>query len=323
LLGGASYTSFVNGSTLPGAWDIALDIPVIDAATSQGFSTVSIFGVSIQEIMQANDLTGKNISISGGMQAGLPLANPAQAGVLVAGVINQSFGNWEGTNMSLDLVVAPGSAISSSNNTGGTGSLKAPKNLTLNWQGGQPLGPALQSCLQTGFPGYTVNVNISPNIVPRSGDNPGGIFPTLGNLSESMLAMSMSIVKTTGYRGVRIVPNGSTIEVFDGTVTPKGNPIAIAYTDLIGQPTWIQSPNISTKVVMRAQGLKVGAQFTLPPTVVTNTADANSNIINQRATFQGGFSIVSLRHVGRYRNPSGDGWCTVIEGAPNNGGVAR
>jgi hypothetical protein len=291
---------------------------VIDAATSQGFSTVTIFGVSIQEIMQANDLKGKNISISGGMQKGLPLANPAQAGVLVTGVINQAFGNWEGTNMSLDLVVAPGPAMMSSNNTGGPGSLKAPKNLTLNWPGGQPLGPALQSCLQTGFPGYTVNVNVSPNLVRPSGDNIGGIFPTIGNLCESVRGMSTSIVKTTGYAGVSMVMNGSTIEVFDGTAQQNGNPIQIAFTDLIGNPTWIQSPNISVKVVMRAQGLKVGAKFMLPPTVVNNTADANSNLINQRATFQGGFSIVSLRHVGRYRNPAGDGWVTVIEGAPNN-----
>lgn len=315
-LGGASYTSFVNGKTLPGAWDVLLDIPVIDAATSQGFSLARVYGVSVQEIAQASDLNGKNIAIAGGMQAGLPLANPAQAGPLVSGVVNQAFGNWEGNVQTLDLVISPGTAMPDQNNAGGSGSAAKPKNLTLNWQGGQPLGPALKSCLQVGFPGYTVNVNISDQIVRPAGDNIAGANATLGNLAESCRAMSRSIVKTPGYAGVSVVMTGKTINVFDGTAQGQGADVQIAFTDLIGQPTWIQSPNISAKVVMRSTGLKIGAGFTLPQTVVVNSADANSNLINQRATFQGGFTMVGIRHVGAFRNPSGDAWVTVIEGAP-------
>src|ERR1700691_4540020 len=79
LLGGATYTSFVNNQTLPGAWNVELDLPVIDAATSQGFSLARVWGISNAEIAQANNLAGKNIAIYGGMQKGLPLANPAQS----------------------------------------------------------------------------------------------------------------------------------------------------------------------------------------------------------------------------------------------------
>ena len=61
------------------------------------------------------------------------------------------------------------------------------------------------------------------------------------------------------------------------------------------------------KLVMRGD-LSIGRQIFLPDTVVLNSADANSYIINQRATFQGGFDIVSLRHIGAYRNPAGDAW---------------
>jgi hypothetical protein len=315
-LGGATYSSFVNGKTLPGAWQVELDIPVIDAATSQGFSYVRVFGISLQEVMQSNDLTGKNIAVYGGMQKGLPLANPAQAGLLVSGNVFQCFGNWQGPVMTLDFVIAPGPAMGS--NPGGVGTLAKPRNLTLNWQGGQPLGPALQSALQTGFPGFTVPTpQISSSIVRPAGDTPSGFYSTLEQLAQAVRAISKSIVKTSGYAGISIVPNGSTINVFDGTQQSSNNSVAIAFQDLIGQPTWIESPNISFKTVMRAD-LSVGQQVTLPKTIITNTSQASSSLVNQKATFQGGFTVVSERHVGDYRAASSEAWVSVFEAAPNN-----
>jgi hypothetical protein len=313
-LGGASYTSFINNQTLPAAWQIELDIPVIDAATSQGFSMLRVWGISLQEIAQANNLNGKNIQVFGGMAKGLPLANPAQAGQLVSGNIFQCFGNWQGTVMTLDFVISPVPA--SGSNPGGIGTLGKPRNITLNWQGGQPLGPALQSSLQTAFPGFTVPTpKISSNIVLPSGDTPSGFYSTLEQLAQAVRTLSRSIVKTSGYAGVSIVPVGNTINVFDGT-QPSGQPVAIQFQDLIGQPTWIDSPNISFKTVMRAD-LSVGQQITLPKTIVTNSQNAASSLVNQKATFQGGFTIVSMRHVGDYRAPSAEAWVTVFEAAPN------
>jgi len=313
LLGDQTYGSFVNGQTLPGAWNVELDIPVIDAATSQGFASARVWGVSFQEIAQANDLTGKRIDIYGGMQKGLPLANPKQAGLLVSGTVYQCFGNRKGVDQTLDFVISPGAPTSS--NPGGTGTLKNPKNFTLNWQGGQPLGPALKSALQTAFPGYTVNVNVSPNIVRPAGDTPTGFYSTFEQLAQDARTMSTSIVKTPGYAGISLVANGTTINVSDGTVAPTAGTIQIEFQDLIGQPTWIESPNIQFNTVMRAD-LAVESQIMLPPTLITNTQQANSFIVNQKATFQGGFSIISLRHVGSFRQPSADAWLTVCEGAP-------
>lgn len=310
LLGGATYTSYVNGRTLTAAWNVELDIPVIDAATSQGFALARVWGISLAEIAQSNDLIGKNIEIYGGMQKGLPLANPAQAGLLVSGTIFQCFGNWIGNDQTLDFVIMPGSA--SASNPGGPGTLAKPKNLTLNWQGAQQLGSALKSCLETGFPGYTVAVNVSPNIVRPTGDSPIGFYPTLEQLGQAVRAISKSIVQTKGYPGISIVINGTTITATD---SPQGSATAIAFQDLIGQPTWIESPNIQIKTVMRAD-LRVLAPITLPQTITTNTQQANSQILNQRANFQGGFYVISMRHVGTFRQPSADAWVTVIEAAP-------
>ncbi len=288
-----------------------MDIPVIDAATPQGFAIARVWGVSLQEIGQARDLVGKNITIAGGMQKGLPLAKPAQSGTLVSGVVFQAFGNWIGTDMTLDFVIAPGPMAS---NAGGVGTLAKPRNLTLNWQGGQQLGPALQQCLQTGFPGYTVKMNISANIVPRAGDTPSGFYSTLEQLTQVVKAMSLSLVQTKGYAGVSIVVTGTTINVFDGS-GQAGTTTQIAFEDLIGQPTWIESPNIQFKTVMRAD-LALFSSIKLPPAVITNTQQANSQIVNQRLNFQGGFKVISLRHVGNFRQPSADAWVSVVEAAP-------
>jgi hypothetical protein len=312
LLGGATYTSFVNGQTLPGAWDVELDLPVIDAATSQGFSTVRVWGISLAEIGQARDLIGKNIAVYGGMQKGLPLANPAQSGLLVSGNVFQAFGNWIGLDQTLDFVITPGSATASF--AGGIGTLRSPINLTLNWPQGQPLSSALRACLSTAFPGYTINMSISPSIVRPGAE--AGYYPTLEQLAQYCRRTSLEVIKDAGYAGVSIVPQGTTISVFDGSVAAGGSAAQINFVDLIGQPTWIESPNISIKTVMRAD-LAVGKQILLPPTLITNTQQASSNIVNQRVSFQGGFFIVSLRHVGRFRQPTADAWVTVIEASPN------
>jgi hypothetical protein len=321
LLSDASYTSFVSvpgltgiGSTLPGAWDIELDIPVIDAATPQGFPTLRVWGISIQEINQATDLVGKNIAIFGGMQKGLPLAKPQQSGQLVAGTIFQAFGNWIGTDMTLDIVVMPGTSTGSQ--VGGVGTLAVPKNIVLTWPAGQTLATALKNCLSTAFPSATVNISISDKLV-RPGDE-GHAVPTLQQLAQFCRQTSFDIIKDAGYAGVSILPagNNNTIYVFDGTGT-KGNATAIAFEDMIGQPTWLEAGMISVKTVMRAD-LQVQQQVTLPQALITNTQIANSSLINQKLTFQGGFFVQTLRHVGRYRQPSADAWVTVAELSPNN-----
>ena len=312
LLGGATYTSFVNGKTLPNAWNVELDIPVIDAATSHGFSLARVWGISNAEIAQSNDLNGKNIAIYGGMQKGLPLANPAQSGLLVSGTVFQCFGNNIGLDRTLDFVISPGPASGSS--PGGIGTLKSPKNFTLNWTAGAPLSGPIQTALQTAFPGCTVKVDIDASIV-RPNHEPG-FFPTLEQFAQYCRQTSLNIVKTKGYAGVSIVQIGTTINVFDGSAATSGTAKQINFTDLIGQPTWIKSPNISIKTVMRAD-LAVGSQIKLPQTVVTNSAQANSSLVNQKTSFQGEFKIISLRHVGNFRQSLGDSWVTVIEAAPN------
>jgi hypothetical protein len=127
---------------------------------------------------------------------------------------------------------------------------------------------------------------------------------------------SFGIIKTKNYPGVSIVPlpNGG-FSVFDGTST-QPSAKQINFQDLIGQPTWLEGQLISVKTVMRAD-FAVGAPVQLPQTLIQNNAAVFSSLVNLTATFQGGFTVQSIRHVGNFRQPSADAWCTVFELAPN------
>src|SRR5688572_13631719 len=100
------YTSHPGGTRSPpdpGALQVELDVLRLPYGQAAAQSWVKIWGIPLETVTQGNNLNFKNIMIKGGMGKGLPLANPKQAGPLVAGQIIQAFGNWVGTDMTLDL----------------------------------------------------------------------------------------------------------------------------------------------------------------------------------------------------------------------------
>lgn len=306
--GGATYTSHSLGQSNPGALNVEMDIPVVPFATPMGAAMVRIWGISVQEIGQASNLNGKDIQVYGGMQAGLPLANPAQAGLLVQGFVFQAFGNWINTEMTLDLIINPGPSPN------GIGTAAAPRNIVLNWKANQPLSTALKNALSSAFPGYQQSINISANIVRPSDEV--AYFNSVLELAQWVKETSKSIVKTDGYAGVDLVLFEKTFAAYDGTVAPTNAVKQIQFQDLIGQPTWIDAPLIQWKCPMRAD-IKVGDRITLPPSQITNTQQAATSLVNQSVNFQGGFTVSLVRHVGNFRQPDAASWATVFEGYPS------
>lgn len=303
VVGDKTYTSLGD----PGALNVELDIPVVPFATPMGFALVRVWGVSLADIGQATNLVGKPAQVFGGMAAGLPLANPAQAGLLAQGYVFQAFGNWIGVEQTLDLIIAPGSSPT------GTGSPAAPANIVLNWKKGQTLGQAVQTALQTAFQGFQISVNVRSNLVRQSDEV--GYFHSVGELAQFVKQASKDIVKDATYAGVDVVLAGTQFTVYDGSKQTGGSGKQIAFQDLIGQPTWIEAPLIQWKTAMRAD-IKVGDNVTLPPSQITNTQQAQSSIVNQRLNFQGGFTVALVRHVGNFRQPDAASWVTVFEGYP-------
>jgi len=312
----SSYTSFVNGQTLGGALNIELDIPISTYAVPQQGGWLSIYGVSIQEIQQSQNLVGCNVQLFAGMKKGLPLAKPAQSvDPIMEGQIFQCFGNWVGTNMMLQMVFQPG-----------TGRIDAPINLVLDWKANTPLRQAiLAAFLPFVQNGYTVTIGISDDL--KQASDQVGPYPTLATFASEILNLSRQQqflgIKPLGggvYGGVKITIRGKTIFVYDGTanvgLATYDNPIDIAFEDLMGQPTWVQPNVINFKTVMRSD-LAVGSYvklpsqlsvlgITLPPAAFPGAAARN------QSTFKGKFEIVSLHHMGNFRQADGAAWVSIF-----------
>lgn len=318
----ATYTSWVDGVSLPGALNIELDIPVAPAAQAKQGAYVKVWGVSREEISQSNDLAGCGITIYAGMKKGLPLAKPEQSQApLVEGQIFQAFGNWEGTQQSLDLVLQPA-----------VGTLESPVNLTVNWEQNQTLGTALQTALDNALKknGFEVKVAISSSLKTQA-QAPGN-YPTLQSLAAEIKLITLDKqfqgIKPLGggpYTGVDIYVRGKVIYVVDGTQNVGANtfdtPKQIMFEDLIGQPTWLGPNVINFKAVMRSD-IGVSDYVKLPsnlasPYVLTTPGAAFSNVPSRsQSTFKGKFWIREAHQFGNFRQADARSWVTSFNALP-------
>ena len=306
--GGTVFTSHVNGQNDRGALQVELDIPVAAFANpGNAGAFVKVWGIPLSMISQSKNLNRKRIKVFGGFKQGLPLAKPQQSGLLVQGWIYQAFGNWQGTDMSLDLIIQAGPPPADDK------PLDYPKNISLIWKKGQGFAEAIKNALGPAFQGYKVNANISPNLTALE-DSPG-VYPSLSVFAQYVSQVSKVLIKDPNYSGVDITITGTTINVIDNSASPSSGTKQIAFNDLVGQPTWIEAPSIAFKTMMRAD-LKIGDEVQMPKTVIKNTQQAMSALINQKAAQQGTFIVTSMHHFGNYRQPDGYSWVTEFNAVP-------
>ena len=239
------------------------------------------------------------------MSPGFPLANPSQARLLVNATIWQAFGNWIGTEQTLDLILTPP-----------FGDAMAPVNYTLNWKAGTPLAQALQQTLSAALPAYTYELAISPRLVMNRDQI--GIYGSLEALNAFLLPLSKSIITDTGYAGVQLTFDGSTVRAFDFAATSapgaSSPTITIGFQDLIGQPTWIATKTISVKTVLRGD-ITIASTVSLPQGLVSTTAAAQTGLTGRAdlTTFSGPYQAVEIHHYGNYRQPSAESWASVFK----------
>lgn len=302
---GRLWTSFPGGKNDPGALNVQLDLLAYVQAIPMGNSTVSIDGVALADLLQAQQFAGMNITVKGGMQAGLPLAKPSQSGVLIQGQIYQSFGNWVGTDQNINFVIVPA-----------TYTFARPGNFVVNWQKGQSLSDALAATLNAAYPGYARTMHIGSYIAnaPRVAH-----FHTLAQLAKWL----KSITKGPNSAGVDIAIKAKTIMVADGSVKTKA--VQLDFTDLVGQPKWIDVNRMQFATIMRAD-IQVFSHVTMPvglqnvPGIVQTAAASLPSSLKYKTSFQGEFVIISVRHIGNFRDPDGAQWVTIFEAVPNVGG---
>jgi hypothetical protein len=309
--GGTTFSSRLNGMNNPGALDIEGEIQTYNAAEPQGNSYVKIHGVGLGMIGQASNLNGMGIMLFGGMAKGLPLATAqsTQSGLLAQGTVFQAFGNWQGTDQTLDLIFNPG-----------TLDADLAAFITFNWQPGVPLAQALASTLSQAFPNFTQRINVA-NLVRSYAS--GGAYQNIWQFADVLKDLTKKLgasIFGPQYPGVQIVCVGNVVHAYDTTVEAPVK--MIAFQDLVGQPTWIDSATISFKTVLRAdispsaeiqfpQGVQAPFALTSPTAAAAPGAPASS-----KTAFQGNFFVHTVHHYMHFRQPDGDSWASVFTASP-------
>lgn len=298
-----TWSSHPNGTYDPGALQIEFDALVGPYGTPTGGSTITVHGIPLQDLTQAQQFAGMSLELKAGMRAGLPLVNPSQAGTILKGLIFQSFGNWEGTDQTLDFVIIPGAFT---NDT--------PGNIVLNWKAGTQLSAALQQTFSIAYPAMQVSMNISGDLVQNHDE-----IHVCGTLDE-LAQLVGDITEGAFDNRVQIGIQAGKLIAYDGTYSPS--PTKLVFTDLIGQPTWIAVNTIQIKTVMRAD-LQMGGMISMPqgmqdqPGIITTTQSAYPSSIKYQTTFQNNFVVQELRQVGNFRSRDAAEWCTILNCVTN------
>jgi hypothetical protein len=291
-----------NGHPIMTALNIEIDLPVTQYSVAEGAGSLRIWGIPIDDIKQSTQMRGMSIQIFGGMQQGLPLANPQQAGLLLQGTIQQCFANWIGTSQTLDFVIMTP-----------TGTISQKNNYVLNWKKGTPLHDAILQTLNVAVPGSSVDITISKKLILNHDEF--HYCGTLTELAKYIKQLSIAIIGGA-YTGVDISMSQGNIYVDDGTGSNANSSKQIEFIDCIGQPTWAPSPSVSGATVIQVTcvmrgDIRVNDYVTLPKSQITTLPGAQSQFY--QIDFNGQFSVTSMRHVGNFRHPDAQAWISTFD----------
>jgi hypothetical protein len=305
------WTTLPNGVNDPGALQVEFDFfSYLDAGSGTDGSTITIHGVPLTDITQAQQFagatpgSGMQIIVKGGMSAGLPLNDPKQSGLILSGQIFQSFGNWVGTEMNLNFVVY-----------GSLSTIKSPGNFVMNWKAGTTLADALTQCIKvayrTSYPNLSVTSRIARYVNTHDRMHVVSTLSQLGKWASKTTQAPVFV--STPINGGIIISDGST----------AGKLKQIAFNDLIGQPTWNAVNTMQLTTVMRAD-IQIGDFIKMPqgsqgaPGFVQTAAASTPTGLKYKTAFQGDFIVRSVRQVGNFRDVQGSSWATVFECSPQS-----
>lgn len=290
-----TLTGRVNGAALK----VEFDIPVADLNTPMGNNFIRVWGIPFNDISESLNYNDQTITFAVGMSPGLPLATATSkfAGLVVTGTIIQAFGNFQGTLLSLDLIM-----------TGITMTPFKPKNLSFNWLKGTPLSQAIKQTIAVALPGYLCNVNISNKLVYT--ETQPGFYANLDQFAAYLYATSKAIITDKKYTGVRLSVANNVVTVSDNS-TNQTPSIILNLNDFTAQPTWIDFATVQFDVVSRSD-LVPGIVVGLPPFLAANNQQSWSRY-RDTSVFTGSGQVLRVRHVGNSRQLDGDSWKTVVD----------
>jgi hypothetical protein len=338
-----------NGRSIPGALNIELDFNVATQALPKaGAAWLRVWGISKEEISSAANLYGYGIVVYGGFRRGLPLAQPQQSQApLLSGWVSQCFGNWQGTDLTLEFSISLGAFVAT---------MEQPANFVFSWLPKSQLSDAIRATLASALATTNVTVNISKNLVQNA--PMWGVYPTLNHFAEAIRNLTRTqkfqgIQTTAGgtYSGVEFTINGAGgVVVYDNsldasqspssalpgqgvtvaqtappgtlpavtvTASRPGQAKSIHYEDIIGNPTWIEHNMIQFKCPMRSDLfindiIELPDGFAATAQIPRAQSGFSFRTARNRLTFAGQWYIKQIRHVGNFRQTNADAWVTVI-----------
>jgi hypothetical protein len=239
-------------------------------------------------------------------------------------------GQFSGSNVFGAATTEVGGVVSSLFG-GGSQGLQAPLNLIHNLMPGMNLSGAISETLGRAFSQGGANIGISDALKLNYQD--AGMYQNMQQYAQYIQKFSQSILGIKNYPGVNMTSKGQGINVWDATkVLGWGQ---IDYTDLIGQPTWIEIQKIQVKCIMRGD-IQCGYHVTVPPglyglsptAIVTHRPGVALNTLQVNAfgvpigqgspqrdnvSIPGAGVVTKVLHVGDFRNPDGVGWSTTYD----------
>ena len=293
-----SSTWDANGD--PNALNVEMDLLKYPQHSPKAGSFVRIWGLDLTTTLNAAKIyTGKQITVYGGMQKGLPLANPNKQGEqLVSGTVWPAFGTWVDNNMFVDFIIP-------SRKTG-AGDVPNAANVIHNWPKNTPLAQAMKNTFAQAFPFLTPIINISSSLIRNYTET--GFYQTLGQYASFIFQHSIEIMNNPTYSGVHIWVHGDNIIASDFTQQSAAK--TVDPWDLVGQPAWMSPVLAQVKMVMRGD-IQPGDYITLPPTLAT--LGSTAALPNSQASniMQGSFYVQWIRHTGNFRQPDWPSWCST------------
>lgn len=307
-----TYDSQTNGKDNPGALDIAFDVSVGPLDVSIASSYVEVFGVSLTDIQKVKQWQGGSLSLYGGFSPGFPLAKASQYGLLAGGTILQAFGNWTGTHQSIVFFLT---------------SAGTDKDVVFQWQKGQKLSQAITTALSSSYPGFTVTSMLKND--PAAANTDLHSCPGIYAFATYIKNTTNNLGLAPAQGGIDLFSNGGTplasasgsrLLLLDSPVSQT--PFQLDFNDFQGQPVYFGvggNAIVQTTLNLRSD-LVFGGQFTFPSQVAggyvsTQPAIATAPLPKDNSALTGTYNIVNLRHVGRFRDPQGAGWVTIIDGS--------
>lgn len=302
------------GQVNPNALNVEFDLPVTPMHEPQGGAWIRVWGIGLRALGQAANLNSvdgkfKTFVLKGGMSKGLPLANPDQAGIIAQGNVFQAFGNWSGTNQTLDLILQASVPDPPSDGSG----------IKWEWKKGQAVGDAISQTLSQALPDYTANVNVSQNLLAPN-DQPGW-YPNLSSWAAAVNEYTLSLgqqIFGKDYKGVQVAVSAKTVKVSDGHGPAKPEPIMLDFQDLIGQPTWISSTEVTWQAVMRSKidiqdQVKFPSGIVSPYALTSPDAAVPNTPASSRIAFQGAFVVNEIHHYANFRQADASAWNTTFK----------